>query len=95
MTVLEAMHSIDPCAHRGALVSVRDLRLKLGTGAALDAELLRLARSGRLSLHAIDDAYRRTAAELSEMVFLPDARERHCGTHPRGRYFIGAAIRQS
>ncbi len=93
--IFQAMRRIEPCADRGALVPVRDLRKAMPAGKWLDTALLEMSRLGLISLHAIDDAAWKTAEQLAEMIYLPDAAAGSCGDHPKGKYFIGAAIRQN
>lgn len=79
------MQQIEPGALRGALVGARDLRRAAEMPKEkFDAEALRLAKAGTLSLHRHDYPASMTPAERDELV-----------TDGRGTFYVGMALRQN
>lgn len=92
------LRTLEPGAWRGELVSVRDLRRAMPMDkATFDALFLAACRSGLIGAHRHDHVGPISAEEVAERcVFVPDEREiGGTGCHPRGHYYIGAAVRQS
>ena len=91
------MKKLEPGADKGALVSIRDLRKASGMEKEqFDKMMLDLGRKNIISLHKHDYVAPIPKQQLDdEFVFMPTEEGRGVGSHPRGFYFVGAAIRQT
>lgn len=95
--IISAMRSIEPGADRGALVTARDLRKHFGTSISkqeLDAAMLALAKSGKISLHHHDYPASLKPEDLDQLISYPvDANHRF--GYKGNAYVVGANIRQN
>lgn len=92
--VLEAMQKVEPGAHRGALVSTRDLRKQFSdlSKEDFDAKIVRMAQKGKLTLHHHDFASSLSPDQRDELVSYP-VPDGHWWGHKGRAYVVGVATR--